>query len=108
MYVMLMRSEDIQYKRKMYNGNDVDHDDVDHGDDLDPCYDDATASADDNVAIPGDLFLDGLRVGLCEQVEEAAGVVVGVRVGVAQLVRDAVEEEVATLGVHVHSQVLEG
>ena len=40
----------------------------------------------------GDLLLDGLGVGLGEQVEEAAGEVVRVRVGVAQLVRDAVQE----------------
>ena len=31
----------------------------------------------------------------------------GVRVGIAELVGDAVEEEVAALGVHVHGQVLE-
>ena len=35
---------------------------------------------------PGDLLLDGLGVGLGEEVEEAAGEVVGVGVGVAQLV----------------------
>ena len=56
---------------------------------------------------PRDLLLNRLRVGLCEQVEEAAGVVVGVRVGVAQLIGDAVKEEVAALRVHVDCKVLE-
>ena len=78
------------------------------GGDIDDGEDDATATADDDVAKPGDLLLNGLGVGLGEEVEEAAGVVVGVRVGVAQLVRDTVEEEVATLGVHVNGKVLQG
>ena len=43
---------------------------------------------------PGDLFLDSLCVGLSKQVEEAAGEVVGVGVGVPQLVGDAIEEQV--------------
>ena len=43
---------------------------------------------------PGDLLLDGLRVSLSKQVEEAAGEVVGVGVGVPQLVGDAVQEQI--------------
>ena len=43
---------------------------------------------------PGNLLLDGLRVGLSKQVEEAAGEVVGVGVGVPQLVGDAVQEQI--------------
>ena len=43
---------------------------------------------------PGDLLLDGLSVGLSKQVEEAAGEVVGVGVGVPQLVGDAVQEQI--------------
>jgi len=54
-----------------------------------------------------DLFLNSLCVCLSEQVEETAGEVVGVGVGVPQLVGDTVEEQVAALGVHVHRQVLE-
>ena len=47
-----------------------------------------------NLNAPGDLLLDGLCVGLSKQVEEAAGEVVGVGVGVPQLVGDAIEEQV--------------
>lgn len=43
---------------------------------------------------PGDLLLDGLCVGLCKQVEHGAAEVVGVAVGVAQLVGDGVQEEI--------------
>ena len=43
---------------------------------------------------PGDLLLDGLRVGLSKQVKEATGEVVGVGVGVPQLVGDAVQEQI--------------
>ena len=55
----------------------------------------------------GDLLLDGLLVGLGEQEEKGAGKVLGVGVGVPQLVGDGVEEEVASLRLQVHSQVLE-
>ena len=51
--------------------------------------------------------MDGLSVGLGKQVEQAAGEVVGVGVGVPQLVGNTVEEQIPALGVHVHSQVLE-
>ena len=54
-----------------------------------------------------DLLLDGLGVGLGEEVEQRAGEVVRVRVGVAQLVGDAVEEVVAALRLQVDRQVLE-
>ena len=57
--------------------------------------------------LPRDLFLNGLRIGFRKQVEKTTGEVVGVRVGISQLVCDAVEEEVPPLGVHVHGQVLE-
>jgi len=56
---------------------------------------------------PCDLFLNGLSICLSKQVEQAAGVVVGVGVGVPQLVGNAVEEQVPALSVHVHGQVLE-
>ena len=56
---------------------------------------------------PRYLLLDGLSVGLCEQVEQAAGEIVGVRVGVAELIGDTIEEEVTTLSVEVDSQVLQ-
>ena len=57
--------------------------------------------------LPRDLFLNGLSIGFCKQVEKTTGEVVGVRVGISQLVCNAVEEEVPPLGVHVHGQVLE-
>ena len=57
--------------------------------------------------LPRDLFLNGLRIGFCKQVEKTTGEVVGVRVGISQLVGDAVEGEVPALGVHVHGEVLE-
>lgn len=44
---------------------------------------------------PGDLLLDGLGVGLGEQVQHGAAEVVGVAVGVAQLVGYGVQEQVA-------------
>ena len=47
------------------------------------------------------------RVAQVEQVEQAARVVVGVGVGVPQLVGDAVQEQAPALGVHVHGEVLE-
>lgn len=43
---------------------------------------------------PGDLLLDGLRVGLSKQVEHGAAEVMGVAVGVAQLVGNGIQEEV--------------
>lgn len=45
---------------------------------------------------PGDLLLDGLGVGLGKQVQHGAAEVVGVAVGVAQLVGYRVQEQVAT------------
>ena len=44
--------------------------------------------------LPCDLLLDGLRVGLSKQVEEAAREVVGVGVRVPQLVGDTIEEQI--------------
>lgn len=43
---------------------------------------------------PGDLLLNGLRVGLSKQVEHGAAEVMSVAVGVAQLVGNGVQEEV--------------
>ena len=43
---------------------------------------------------PCDLLLDGRRVGLGEQVENQVQEVVGVAVGVAQLVGDSVQEQI--------------
>lgn len=43
----------------------------------------------------GDLFLDGLSVGLSKEVKKCAAEVVSVTVGVAQLIGDSIEEEVA-------------
>lgn len=45
---------------------------------------------------PGDLLLDGLGVGLGKQVQHGAAEVVGVAVGVAQLIGYGVQEQVAT------------
>ena len=45
---------------------------------------------------PGDLLLNGFHVGLREQGEQSTAEVVGVAIGVAQLVGNGVEEEVAT------------
>jgi hypothetical protein len=50
------------------------------------------------VQIPGDLLLNLFRVGLEEEVEQGAAEVVGVGVGVAQLVGDGVEEQVFAWG----------
>lgn len=47
---------------------------------------------------PGDLLLDGLGVGLCEEVQHGAAEVVGVTVGIAQLVGDRVQEQVPACG----------
>ena len=47
-----------------------------------------------NHGSPSDLFLDGLGVGLREEGEEGAGEIVGVAVGVAQLVGDRIQEQV--------------
>lgn len=44
---------------------------------------------------PGDLLLDGLCVGLSKQVEHGAAEVVSVAVGVAQLIGDRVQKQVA-------------
>ena len=57
--------------------------------------------------LPRDLFLNGLRIGFRKQVEKTTGEVVGVGVGISQLVCDAVEGKVPALGVHVHGEVLE-
>ena len=56
---------------------------------------------------PRDLLLDGLLVGLREEVEQRAREVLRVAVWVAQLVGDAIEEQVSALGVQIHGQVLE-
>ena len=53
---------------------------------------------DEDEDVPSDLLLDGLGVGLGEEVEEAAGEVVRVRVRVTQLVRDAIQEQVPGVG----------
>ena len=50
----------------------------------------------DASVLPGNLFLYGLCVGLSEQVEERAAEVVGVAVGIAQLVRYRRQEQVPT------------
>lgn len=52
---------------------------------------------------PGDLLLDGLRVGLSKQVEHGAAKVMGVAVGVAQLVGNGVQEEVTPCR-HTHEE----
>ena len=53
------------------------------------------------------LLLDNLLTGLREEVEQHAGEVVGVVVGVAQLVGDGIEEEVAPFVVQILDEVLE-
>ena len=53
-----------------------------------------------------DLLLDHLRLGLGEQVQQHAAEVVRVLVGVPELVRHRVEEEVAALGVELIGQLL--
>ena len=52
-------------------------------------------------APPGDLFLDGLGVGLSKQVEHGAAEVMGVAVGVAELIGYRVEEQVTPCRKHV-------
>lgn len=44
---------------------------------------------------PGDLLLDGLSVGLSEQIEHGAAEVMSVAVGVAQLIGDRIQEQIA-------------
>lgn len=56
----------------------------------------------------GDLLLHHLRLGLGEQVEQHAAEVVRVLVGVPELVRHRVQEEVATLGVQLVGQLISG
>jgi len=43
-----------------------------------------------------DLLLDRLRVGLGEQVEQRAAEVVSMAVGIAQLIRDGIQEQIST------------
>ena len=43
---------------------------------------------------PSDLLLDRLSVGLCEQVQHGATEVVGVTVGISQLIGNCVQEKV--------------
>lgn len=43
---------------------------------------------------PGDLLLDGLGVGLSKQIQHGATEVVGVAVGVPQLIGDGIQEQV--------------
>lgn len=56
---------------------------------------------------PGDLLLDSFCVGLCKQVEHGAAEVVGVTVGVPQLVGDGIQEEVPAFSIQVYCQILE-
>lgn len=56
---------------------------------------------------PGDLLLNHLRLRLGEQIEQHAAEVVRVLVGVPELVRDSVEEEVSTLGVELVRQLFQ-
>ena len=46
--------------------------------------------------LPGDLFLDGLSIGLSKEREESTGEIVGVAVGISQLVGYGIQEQVAT------------
>ena len=48
------------------------------------------------MCLPCDLLLDGLRVGLGKQVEQSTAEVVGVAIGVAQLVHYGIQEQIAT------------
>lgn len=57
--------------------------------------------------IPCDLFLDSFCVGLCKKVQHGAAKVMSVATGVSQLICNCVQEEIATLSIQVHSQVLE-
>lgn len=43
-----------------------------------------------------DLLLNGFGIGLGEQIEKSATEVMGVRIGVTQLIGDRVQEEVST------------
>lgn len=45
---------------------------------------------------PGDLLLDSFSVGLCKQVKHGAAEVVGMTVGVSQLIGNCIQEEVPT------------
>ena len=55
----------------------------------------------------GDLLLNRLDVRLGEEIEQRAGEVVRVRVGITQLIRDRVEEQVSAFRVQIHGEVLE-
>lgn len=52
------------------------------------------------IDVPSDLFLNGFSVGLSKQVEKSAAEVVSVAVGVAQLIGDGVQEQVAAYNAH--------
>lgn len=54
----------------------------------------------------GYLLLDGLGVGLGEQIEQGAAEVVRVAVGIAQLIGDRVEKQIAALRVEVDGEIL--
>lgn len=49
----------------------------------------------DGPSPPGDLLLDGLSIGLSEQVQHGAAEIMGVAVGVAQLIGDGVQKQVS-------------
>lgn len=44
----------------------------------------------------GDLLLDGLSVGFCKQIQERAGEIVSVAVGISELIGNCVQEQVST------------
>lgn len=56
---------------------------------------------------PSDLLLDSLSVGLCKQVQHGATEVVGVTVGVSQLIGNCIQEKVPAFSVQVYCQILE-
>ena len=55
-------------------------------------------------ALPGDLLLDGLGVGLSKQVEHGAAVVMGVAVRVTELIGYRVEEQVTPCRKHANKE----
>lgn len=54
-----------------------------------------------------DLLLNCLRVGLGKQMQHRTAEVVRVAVGIAQLVRNRIQEQIATLRIQVNSKILE-
>lgn len=56
-----------------------------------------------NAKIPSDLFLNRLGIRFCKETEKNAAEVVGVAIGVTQLIGNGIDEQIAPFRVEVNS-----